>query len=153
MTAAERIRSEGLIVKSVYVFIKTSRFKNDYVSRVQKVDLPIATNNTLELTNVCAKALENIYIKGYFYSKAGVIFSDLKPKDHYEKNLFSDQNLNLDHGIEITIDETIKPPVGKSEEEAIKIITQSMADNFAKRIKGSPVDWHMLQRIWLDEEN
>ena len=59
----------------------------------------------------------------------------------------------LDHGIEITIDETIKPPVGKSEEESIKIITQSMADNFAKRIKGSPVDWHMLQRIWLDEEN
>ena len=38
----------------------------------------------------CLKALENIYIKGYFYSKAGVIFSDLKPKDHYEKNLFFD---------------------------------------------------------------
>jgi DNA polymerase V len=105
MTAAERIRSEGLIVKSVYVFIKTSRFKKDYVSRVQKVDLPIATNNTLELTNVCAKALENIYIKGYFYSKAGVIFSDLKPKDHYEKNLFSDQNLNLDHLMKV-IDQT-----------------------------------------------
>jgi len=28
-----------------------------------------------------------------------------------------------------------------------------MADNFAKRIKDSPVDWHMLQRIWVDEEN
>jgi hypothetical protein len=56
MTAAERIRSEGLIVKSVYVFIKTSRFKKDYVSRVQKVDLPIATNNTLELTNVWRKS-------------------------------------------------------------------------------------------------
>jgi DNA polymerase V len=67
--------------------------------------LPIATNNTLELTNVCAKALENIYIKGYFYSKAGVIFSDLKPKDHYEKNLFSDQNLNLDHLMKV-IDQT-----------------------------------------------
>jgi DNA polymerase V len=105
MTAAERIRSEGLIVKSVYVFIKTSRFKKDYVSRVQKIDIPIATNNTLELVNLCAKALEHIYIKGYFYSKAGVIFSDLKPKDHYEKNLFSDQNLNLDHLMKV-IDQT-----------------------------------------------
>jgi DNA polymerase V len=52
-----------------------------------------------------AKALENIYIKGYFYSKAGVIFGDLKPKDHYEKNLFSDQNLNLDHLMKV-IDQT-----------------------------------------------
>jgi len=59
----------------------------------------------------------------------------------------------LDAGIEITFDETIKPPICDSEADSIKSITQSMADNFAKRIKASPVDWHMLQRIWLDEEN
>ena len=63
---------------------------------MQKVDLPIATNNTLELVNVCAKALEGIYIKGYFYSKAGVIFSELKPKDHYEKDRKSTR-LNSSH--------------------------------------------------------
>jgi KDO2-lipid IV(A) lauroyltransferase len=59
----------------------------------------------------------------------------------------------LEKGIEITFDETIKLPVAGSEEEQIKIVTQSMADNFATRIKASPVDWHMLQRIWVDEEN
>jgi KDO2-lipid IV(A) lauroyltransferase len=59
----------------------------------------------------------------------------------------------LDKGIEITFDETIKLPVAGGEDEQIKIVTQSMADNFAKRIKDSPVDWHMLQRIWVDEEN
>lgn len=59
----------------------------------------------------------------------------------------------LDNGIEITFDETIKLPVTGSEEEQIKIVTQSMADNFARRIKDSPVDWHMMQRIWVDEEN
>ena len=59
----------------------------------------------------------------------------------------------LDTGIEITFDETIKPPICDSEADSIKSITQSMADNFAKCIKASPVDWHMLQRIWLDEEN
>jgi KDO2-lipid IV(A) lauroyltransferase len=58
----------------------------------------------------------------------------------------------LNKGIELTFDETIKLPVTGSEEEQIKIVTQSMADNFAKRIKDSPVDWHMLQRIWVDEE-
>ena len=50
-------------------------------------------------------------------------------------------------------DETIQLPISGSEEEQIRIVTQSMADNFAKRIQDSPVDWHMLQRIWVDEEN
>lgn len=59
----------------------------------------------------------------------------------------------LDKGIEITFDETIQLPISGSEEEQVRIVTQSMADNFAKRIKDSLVDWHMLQRIWVDEEN
>jgi KDO2-lipid IV(A) lauroyltransferase len=59
----------------------------------------------------------------------------------------------LDKGIEITFDETIKLPVSGTKEEQINILTQSIANNFAKRIKDSPVDWHMLQRIWIDEEN
>jgi len=59
----------------------------------------------------------------------------------------------LDEGIEITFDETIQLPISGSEEEQIRLVTQSMADNFAKRIQDSPVDWHMLQRIWVDEEN
>ena len=59
----------------------------------------------------------------------------------------------LDKGIEITFDETIKLPVSGTKEEQIKIVTQSIANNFAKRIKDSSVDWHMLQRIWIDEEN
>jgi KDO2-lipid IV(A) lauroyltransferase len=59
----------------------------------------------------------------------------------------------LKDGIEITFDETIKLPTSGSEAEKIQLVTQSMADNFAKRIKDSPVDWHMLQRIWVDEEN
>ena len=56
-------------------------------------------------------------------------------------------------GIQIIFDETIKPTNSGNEEDQIKIITQSIADNFAKRIKEYPVDWHMLQRIWIDEEH
>jgi KDO2-lipid IV(A) lauroyltransferase len=56
-------------------------------------------------------------------------------------------------GIQIIFDETIKPTNSGNEEDQIKIITQSIADNFAKHIKEYPVDWHMLQRIWIDEEH
>lgn len=53
-------------------------------------------------------------------------------------------------GIEIIFDEISIPTNSTSEAEQIKTITQSLADNFAKRIKQYPVDWHMLQRIWVD---
>ena len=59
----------------------------------------------------------------------------------------------LPSGIEIFFDETIAIPTSGSETEKIKMMTQSIADNFARRIKENPVDWHMLQRIWIDEEN
>ena len=56
-------------------------------------------------------------------------------------------------GIEIFFDQTIPVPNTGSESEKIQALTQSIADNFAKRIAHSPVDWHMLQRIWINEEN
>lgn len=105
ITAAERIRSEGLIAKTIYVFIKTSRFKKNYLSRVEKIDIPMPTNNTLELVHLAIKALERIYSKGHYYSKAGVLLSGLQPRAHYTNNLFSDLNRNLDHLMNI-IDQT-----------------------------------------------
>lgn len=43
------------------------------------------------------------------------------------------------------------PTEGTVEERVVKL-TQLMANNFAAGIKSSPVDWHMLQRIWTDEK-
>lgn len=59
----------------------------------------------------------------------------------------------LPSGIEIFFDQTITIPSSGSDEEKVRMITQSMADNFGRRIIENPVDWHMLQRIWIDEEN
>jgi len=58
-----------------------------------------------------------------------------------------------DKGIKIIFDQVIIPTNLQNEEEKISAVTQLMADNFAKHIKESPVDWHMLQRVWVDEEN
>jgi KDO2-lipid IV(A) lauroyltransferase len=45
----------------------------------------------------------------------------------------------------------INLPVDGSEEERIAATVQSIADVFALGIKEHSVDWHMLQRIWIDE--
>ena len=56
-------------------------------------------------------------------------------------------------GIHIVFKEIGPKPNSGTEDEKIIALTQLMADNFAQGIKATPVDWHMLQRIWIDEKN
>ena len=53
-------------------------------------------------------------------------------------------------GIHIDFHE-ILPPLAGSEEERIKETVQRIANTFEKGIVEHPEDWHMLQRIWIDE--
>ncbi|MBT2399143.1 phosphatidylinositol mannoside acyltransferase [Streptomyces sp. ISL-100] len=49
----------------------------------------------------------------------------------------------------------IHPPVDVPESgtkaEKTSVMTQALADAFATGIAGHPQDWHMLQRLWLDD--
>jgi len=56
-------------------------------------------------------------------------------------------------GIHIEFQEIGPKPESGTDEEKVIALTQLMANNFAAGIKRSPVDWHMLQRIWVDEKN
>ena len=53
-------------------------------------------------------------------------------------------------GIRIIFEETIAVPQNGTVPEKAAAMTQIMADRFARQIQVSTVDWHMLQRIWLD---
>lgn len=39
-----------------------------------------------------------------------------------------------------------------SQQERVQAIVQRCADNFADGIRENPQDWHMLQRIWIDDD-
>jgi KDO2-lipid IV(A) lauroyltransferase len=54
-------------------------------------------------------------------------------------------------GIHITFDELEVPKDG-TQEEKVSVLVQKSADNFAQGIRQFPQDWHMLQRIWIDED-
>ena len=94
LNAAEKIRSDEQTVKKITVFIRTSPFQKDqnYYSNSKSIDLAIRTNDSIILVKKALNILESIYVKGYKYQKAGVIFSDLKNVDDYSKNLFSTVN-------------------------------------------------------------
>lgn len=45
----------------------------------------------------------------------------------------------------------IEPPAGGDRAEQVQAMTQSLADAFAAAIRADPQDWHMLQRVWVDD--
>ena len=89
LNAAEKIRNENQITRSITIFIRTSPFDKSkrYYSNSITIDLPIATDNSLELVKVAISGLKKIYKYGYFYQKAGIILSKL--------NEAGEKNLNL----------------------------------------------------------
>tara|TARA_B100001123_G_scaffold20873_1_gene23032 strand:+ start:2975 stop:4255 length:1281 start_codon:yes stop_codon:yes gene_type:complete len=91
LNAAEKIRLDKQIAKKITVFIRTSPFQNkkNYYANSKNIDLAIRTNDSIELVKQALIALKAIYKEGYKYQKAGIIFSDLKNINSYDKNLFS----------------------------------------------------------------
>ena len=94
LNAAEKIRFDNQTTKKITIFIRTSPFQKgkNYYANSQDVDLPIRTNDSIELVKQSLIALKNIYKEGYKYQKTGIIFSNLKSVDDYNKNLFSKIN-------------------------------------------------------------
>ena len=112
LNAAEKIRSESLVCKSITVFIRTSPFQNKCVfySNSKTIDFPIATNNSIEIVKNALTGLDLIYKDGFKYQKAGIILSGLSDsekgnslfkstKDEKIKNLMqSIDNTNYRYG-------------------------------------------------------
>ncbi len=91
LNAAEKIRHDNQITRSITIFIRTSPFDKNrkYYSNSITIDLPVATSNSLELVKIAIIGLKKIYKYGYFYQKAGIIFSKLTESSENEFNLLA----------------------------------------------------------------
>ena len=91
LSAAEKIRADDQLTKSVTVFIRTSPFDKyrEYYSNSITIDLPIATSNSIELIRAATEGLKTIYKYGYFYQKSGITLSNLNDAGKEEFNLLA----------------------------------------------------------------
>ncbi len=91
LNAAEKIRADDQIAKTITVFIRTSPFDKNrrYYSNSKTIDLAIPTSNSIELIKNAVKALTDIYKYGYSYQKAGIILSGLKDANENDQNLLT----------------------------------------------------------------
>ena len=108
LNAAEKIRVDRQVVKSVIVFIRNSPFdKNEkFFSRSKKIDLPMPTDDSILLTKVCIQSLKEIFLSGPRYQKAGVIFSGLSKKGKYDESLFVHEKKERSENLMKAIDKT-----------------------------------------------
>jgi DNA polymerase V len=79
LNAAEKIRSESLLTKSITVSIRTSPFqdKKMYYSNSKTIDFPVATDNSIEIVKNALVGLKLIFKEGYKYQKSGIVLSGL----------------------------------------------------------------------------
>jgi DNA polymerase V len=91
LNAAEKIRNDNQITRSITIYIRTSPFEKSrkYYSNSITIDLPVATSNSLELVKTAINGLKKIYKYGYFYQKAGIILSKLSESSENELNLLA----------------------------------------------------------------
>ena len=95
-TVAEKLRRQKSVCGEVTVFIQTNPFKENlpqhYDTRI--VHLSMRTDSTLELVSAAGDALEEIFIEGFAYKKAGVILGDIAPKTAVQKTFFDPVDRN-----------------------------------------------------------
>lgn len=89
--AAEKLRRQGSVAGSVYVYIRTNphRQGKPQYNQGMTLSMPEATDDTLKLVRVAIWAVKRLYKPGYDYQKAGIMLSELVPRGVLQQDLFS----------------------------------------------------------------
>lgn len=81
--AAAKLRKQKSCAKSLLVFLETNLFRDDLPQNRQHivVNMPVATNFSMEIVSYMSGGLDKIFIPGYKYKKVGVMLMDIVPEN------------------------------------------------------------------------
>ncbi len=121
--AAEKLRRQQSFAGSVYVYIRTSPFKQDdpFYSNGMTIPLPTPTADTRQLVNIALWGLKQLYRPNYNYAKAGVMLSELVPIQGVQADLFSQIKVNPKSSALMNAMDSINRKMGK---DAIKLASE-----------------------------
>ncbi|WP_163177549.1 hypothetical protein [Bacteroides sp. 51] len=88
--ASAKLRKQKSCAKSVLVFIDTNPFRQDLPQYSQHIiiNLPVASNSSMEIVDYVAEGLEKIFRPGYKYKKAGVMLMDICNQNAVQGNIW-----------------------------------------------------------------
>lgn len=89
--AAEKLRRYEAAASYVQVYIRTNKFndRSKQYSQHLGMELDTASSYTPKLITAAEQILEQIYLPGYAYKKAGVTLAGIVDQDELQLNLFS----------------------------------------------------------------
>lgn len=93
--AAEKLRKQKCVAGYLMVFLSTNRFKEGpQYNNSQSTTLFPPTAYTPELIRIALKLLDELYLPGFEYKKAGVMFADIIPEDDVPLNFIETNYLD-----------------------------------------------------------
>ncbi|OZA06927.1 MAG: DNA polymerase V subunit UmuC [Methylophilaceae bacterium 17-44-8] len=148
--AAEKLRKQQSYAGSVYVYIRTSPFREQDMFYSNGMTIPISspTNDTMQLVNVALWILKRIYKPSFDYAKAGVMLGELVPAQGVQSDLFSmGQTSPKSANLMLAMD-AINKKMGK---ESIKLASEGFTRTWKmKQENKSPAyttNWEELIRV------
>ncbi len=124
--AAEKLRRQQSYAGSVYIFIRTSPFRDNetFYRNGRTISLPSPTDDTRQLVNVALWGLKQIYVPNLNYAKAGVMLSELVPAQGVQTDLFSMQTVTPKSDQLMATLDSINKKMGK---ESIKLASEGFS--------------------------
>ena len=88
---AEKLRMQKSVCQRLTVFAATNRFHEDELQQYGHISLPFIepTDSSLEIVRAAREALGEIFVRGVGYKKAGVIASEITPRDGLHISMFA----------------------------------------------------------------
>lgn len=104
-TAAEKLRSENLLAKTIQVFLHTNRFTEENYHHASFQALPLYTNHTIDFIHAGLKGLHEIFKQNTHYKKAGVIITDIIEKEASPLDMFAALDTTRQDNLMETLDD------------------------------------------------
>jgi DNA polymerase V len=87
--ACEKLRTQASLCQTISIFARSNQFDfNQFKVISKQINLTNPTNDTLALIKLSETMLDEIYIDGVHYKKAGVCLSDFYQNSEYQLDLF-----------------------------------------------------------------
>lgn len=115
-----KLRKQKSATKAVYVFIQTSRFKDDIYTPSKMIPLSFHTADTAEIISYCRQALDTIYLPNMEYKRAGVVLMDITQSEYIQRDLFDPKDRDKQERLSKALDEIVK----KNGRDCIKVAVQ-----------------------------
>jgi len=87
---AEKLRQQNTVASIVALFLNTNTFREDLAQywNFQEARLVTPTSSTITIVKAACDVLQQIFIQGYQYKKAGVIVMGISPNSPIQQDLF-----------------------------------------------------------------